>query len=68
VTALDDERVQLEIDADVKIAVSRRAIASIVPPDEAREQDEEAEADELDEYEGVTAPEAEPAAEEKARR
>ncbi len=27
VTALDDERVQLEIDADVRIAVSRRAIS-----------------------------------------
>ena len=30
VTEIDDERVQLEVDADVKIAVSRRAIASKV--------------------------------------
>jgi preprotein translocase subunit YajC len=33
VTAVDDERVQLEIDADVRIAVAKRAIASVVPPE-----------------------------------
>src|SRR5262245_66577348 len=33
VTAIDDERVQLEIDADVRIAVSRRAIANKVTPE-----------------------------------
>jgi preprotein translocase subunit YajC len=68
VTALDDERVQLEVDADVKIAVSRRAIASIVPPEEEHEQVEEPESEEPEDYEGVTAPEPEPAAEERARR
>ena len=65
ITALDEERVQLEIDADVKIAVARRAIASIVPPEEAHEPDEpEAEGDE---YDGVTVEEPEPVSEEKAR-
>ncbi len=60
VTALDDERIQLEIDADVRIAVAKRAIASIVPPEEA--------------HEGVAAeepepePEPEPVAEESTRR
>ncbi len=34
VTQLDTERVLLEVDEDVRIAVARRAIASIVPPDE----------------------------------
>jgi hypothetical protein len=58
-TAFDEERVQLEIDADVKVAVSRRAIASVVPPEEAEHAEE---------YEGVTADEPEPVSEEKARR
>ena len=35
VTDFDDERVQLEIDADVRIAVSRRAIASKVTAEES---------------------------------
>jgi preprotein translocase subunit YajC len=61
VTELDDERVQLEIDADVKVAVSRRAIASVVPPEEhAAEGDEAEEAEEP-----ATVPEPEPVAEEK---
>ena len=34
VVQLDDERVMLEIDEDVQIAVARRAIATVVPPDE----------------------------------
>jgi preprotein translocase subunit YajC len=45
VTEIDDERVQLEVDADVKIAVSRRAITSKVTEEEAAamaEQPEEA--------------------------
>jgi preprotein translocase subunit YajC len=69
VTAIDDERVQLEIDADVKVAVSRRAIASKVTPEEAA-----AMADEPEEApEPETAPEprtfeAEPVAEEQAHR
>jgi preprotein translocase subunit YajC len=64
VTAIDDERVQLEIDADVRIAVARRAIASKVPPEE-----EAAMADEPSEApEPMTVEEPEPVAEEQARR
>ncbi|HEX2044708.1 MAG TPA: preprotein translocase subunit YajC [Gaiellaceae bacterium] len=62
VTAIDEDRVQLEVDADVKIAVARRAIASVVPPDESEPGEGEPEADE-----GVTAEEPEPVPEEKAR-
>ena len=65
VTAIDDERVQLEIDADVKIAVSRRAIASVVPPEESEHAEEP---EPTEEYEGVTADEPEPVSEEKAHR
>ena len=65
VTAIDDERVQLEIDADVKFAVSRRAIASIVPPEESEHAEE---SEPAEEYEGVTADEPEPVSEEKAHR
>jgi preprotein translocase subunit YajC len=69
VTDLDDERVQLEIDADVKIAVARRAIASKVTPEEAAAMAGEPE----EAPEPVTAPEPEtfepePVAEEQARR
>ena len=43
VVQVDAERVMLEIDEDVRIAVARRAIASIVPPEELErlENDEE---------------------------
>ena len=41
VTAIDDERVQLEIDADVRVAVARRAITSKVSPEEAAAMAEE---------------------------
>jgi preprotein translocase subunit YajC len=58
VTALDEDRVQLEIDADVRIAVARRAIASVVPPEEAEGGEE---------YEGPGVEEPEPVSEEKAR-
>jgi preprotein translocase subunit YajC len=34
VTELDAERVMLEVDDDVRIAVAKRAIASVVPPEE----------------------------------
>ena len=34
VVQLDAERVMIEIDEDVRIAVARRAITSIVPPEE----------------------------------
>lgn len=70
VTGVDDERVQLEIDADVRIAVARRAIASKVTPEEAAAMAEEPE----EAPEPETAPEPdtfedpEPVAEEQARR
>ena len=70
VTGIDEERVQLEIDADVRIAVARRAIASMAPSEEAAETAEEPE----EAPEPVEAPEAEsiddiePAAEEQVRR
>jgi preprotein translocase subunit YajC len=63
VMALDDERVQLEIDADVRVAVSRRAIASKVPAEDPAGEEEESVAD----AEPESVPEPEPVAEEKAR-
>ena len=64
VTAIDDERVQLEIDADVRVAVARRAITSKVSPEEAAAMaDESAEAPEP-----MTVEEPEPLPEEQARR
>jgi preprotein translocase subunit YajC len=43
VTELDAERVMLEIDDDVRVAVARRAISTVVPPEElARLEGEEA--------------------------
>ena len=47
VVQLDAERVMLEIDEDVRIAVARRAIASVVPPEEV-ERLEFAEAESVD--------------------
>lgn len=70
ITGVDDERVQLEIDADVRIAVARRAIASKVTPEEAAAMAEEPE----EAPEPQTAPEPEtiedpePVAEERASR
>lgn len=70
ITGVDDERVQLEIDADVRIAVARRAIASKVTPEEAAAMAEEPE--EAPEPETAPEPdtfeEPEPVAEEQARR
>jgi preprotein translocase subunit YajC len=70
ITAVDDERVQLEIDADVRIAVARRAITSKVTPEEAAAMAEEPE--EAPEPETAPEPdtfaEPEPVAEEQARR
>lgn len=63
VTGIDDERVQLEIDADVRIAVARRAIASKVPPEEQAEM-----AEPLEAPEATTVEEPEPVAEEQVRR
>ena len=34
VTEVDAERIMLEIDDDVRIAVAKRAVASVVPPEE----------------------------------
>lgn len=62
VTDIDDERVQLEIDADVKIAVAKRAVTSIVPP-EQHDEAVEAEGDEIE-----LPAEPEPVSEESARR
>lgn len=53
VVQLDTERVMLEVDDDVRIAVARRAIASIIPPEELQRLEE----DEL-EGEPESAPEA----------
>lgn len=52
VVQLDTERVMLEIDEDVRVAVARRAITSIVPPEELNRLEE---AEELEE--GSSAPE-----------
>ena len=70
VTGIDDERVQLEVDADVKIAVSRRAIASKVTPQEAALMAEEPEEapEALEAPEPDTFEEPEPVAEEQTRR
>ena len=60
VVQLDEERVMLEIDDDVRVAVARGAIANVVPPEELQrlEADEVGEADQDDEAEeGVTADE-----------
>ncbi len=55
-TAVD--RVSLEIAEDVEIEVAKRAIASVVPPEDAAEHDD---------LEGVTVEEPEPFSEERAR-
>jgi preprotein translocase subunit YajC len=70
VTAIDDERVQLEVDADVRIAVSRRAITNKVTPEEAaRMADEPEEAPEPEDApEPETFEEPEPVAEEQTSR
>ncbi|HEV3408274.1 MAG TPA: preprotein translocase subunit YajC [Gaiellaceae bacterium] len=51
VKRLDADRVALEIDDDVEVVVAKRAIASVVPPEEVQEENEE---------EGETAPAEEP--------
>ena len=57
VVQLDAERVMLEIDEDVRIAVARRAIASVVPPEELDrlESGEESETIDAEAAEAVTA-------------
>jgi preprotein translocase subunit YajC len=57
VVQLDEERVMLEVDDDVRIAVARRAIATVVPPEELeRLEADEDDVEETDEQEdaGVT--------------
>jgi preprotein translocase subunit YajC len=64
VVQLDAERVMIEIDEDVRIAVARRSIASVVPPEELQrlesaeaDAEAEAEAEAEDGAEPVTADE-----------
>jgi preprotein translocase subunit YajC len=70
VTDIDDERVQLEIDADVRIAVSRRAIASKVTAEESAAMAGEPEdaPEPMDAPEPTSIADVEPVAEEQARR
>lgn len=70
VTAIDDERVQLEVDADVRIAVARRAIASKVTPEEAAVMAEEPEEapEPMEAPEPASIDDVEVVAEEQARR
>jgi preprotein translocase subunit YajC len=70
VVQLDAERVMLEIDEDVRIAVARRAIASVVPPEELDrlESGEESETIDAEAAEPVTADEAQTAEERDATR
>ena len=70
VTAIDDERVQLEVDADVRIAVARPAIASIVTPEEAAAMAEEPEEapEPMEAPEPASIDDVEAVAEEQARR
>ena len=59
VVQLDAERVMLEIDEDVRIAVARRSITSVVPPEELErlEAADEGEAVEAESAEPVSADE-----------
>jgi len=71
VVQLDAERVMLEIDEDVRIAVARRAIASVVPPEELDrlESGEESETiDDAEAAEPVSADEPQTAEERDAAR
>ena len=70
VVQIDAERVMLEIDEDVRIAVARRAIASVVPPEELDrlEPGEESETIDAEAAEPVTADEPQTAEERDAAR
>jgi preprotein translocase subunit YajC len=60
VVQLDTERVMLEIDDDVRIAVARRAITTVVPPEELERleaEEEEGEGKPAELEQGVTAEE-----------
>jgi preprotein translocase subunit YajC len=65
VVQLDTERVMLEIDEDVRVAVARRSIASIVPPEEVERLEADDEPAEVEA--GVTAEEAMTAEERSSR-
>jgi preprotein translocase subunit YajC len=69
VVQLDTERVMVEVDDDVRIAVARRSIASVVPPEELErlefEEEEPEEPAELEE--GVKAEEPMTAEERSSR-
>jgi preprotein translocase subunit YajC len=65
IVQLDAERVMLEIDEDVRIAVARRAIANIVPPEEL-ERLESAEEKSATTDDGVTVEEPQTAEERSA--
>ncbi len=70
VVQLDAERVMLEIDEDVRIAVARRSITSVVPPEELErlESSHEGESVEADSAEPVSAEEPMTAEERDAAR
>ena len=71
VVQLDAERVMIEIDEDVRIAVARRAITSVVPPEELERleaDDDRGEEVEADEAEPLTAEEPMTAEERDAAR
>jgi preprotein translocase subunit YajC len=61
VVQLDTERVMVEIDDDVRIAVARRTIATVVPPEEVERLESDEDPEEAEEpgepEEGVTAEE-----------
>jgi preprotein translocase subunit YajC len=60
VVEVEDDRVALEIAEDVEIEVSKRAIASIVPPEEPEEPADEAEASAAEEETDLEAPGEQP--------
>jgi preprotein translocase subunit YajC len=57
VVQLDAERVLVEVDEDVRIAVARQAIASIVPPEEVQRLEAAEAAEDEESEEGLTADE-----------
>jgi preprotein translocase subunit YajC len=71
VVQLDAERVMIEVDEDVRIAVARRSITSVVPPEELERleaEDDRGEEVEADEAEPLTAEEPMTAEERDAAR
>jgi preprotein translocase subunit YajC len=53
VVQLDEERVMLEVDDDVRIAVARRAITNVVPPEELQRLEAADEGEEANETDGT---------------